>query len=202
MEKSVLLDVAISPLTLLERSRGRKRQGLILLYIIILTLVGVLGWRELSLWRLPSLKEPFDEAKLGVVAVPDDDNAMTWYRAAALRLKRLDNKVSNTLPKDAFTVGWSKADPALVRWVEENRDVFDFWLRGADRTDSLVVQPKDMTIATNLELVQTLRISDAWPCWKAPGSNRPATWRGPGEFIEAPSGPAAMPGCTVPASSA
>jgi hypothetical protein len=157
MEKSSLLDVAIAPLTLLERSRGRKRQGLILLYLIVLTLVGVLGWRELSLWRLPSLKEPFDEAKLGVVTLPDDDNAMTWYRAAALRLKPLDGKVYLSLPKDAFTVGWSKVDPALVRWLEENRDVFDFWLRGADRTDSLVFQPKDMTIATNLGVVQNLR---------------------------------------------
>jgi hypothetical protein len=73
MDMPALADLVIAPLTLLERSRGWKRRGLASLYLAIALTIGVLGWRELSLWRLPNSPEPFDLAKYGRVEVPDAD---------------------------------------------------------------------------------------------------------------------------------
>ncbi len=47
------LDVLIAPLTWLERTRGRRRLALLLVYGLILGVGGVLVGREAVLWRLP-----------------------------------------------------------------------------------------------------------------------------------------------------
>ncbi len=80
MNKPGLADVVIAPLIILERSRGWMRRGLDLFYLVIGLAIGVLGWREMSLWRLPKSPEPFDLAKHGRVEVADADNAMVAYR--------------------------------------------------------------------------------------------------------------------------
>src|SRR4051794_7461442 len=90
MDRPGLLDWLIAPLTLLERTRGWRRRGLILLYLVIALVVGVFGWRELTLWRLPRAPEPFDVAGLGRPAIPDAENAMVVYRALHARVGELD----------------------------------------------------------------------------------------------------------------
>ena len=157
MEKLGLLDLAIAPLTWLERSRGWKRRRLVAIYLLVVMVVGVFGWRELSLWRLPNIGEPFDEEKFGTVVVPDSDNAMIAYREAARLLKPLDRKVFDEATKNWNFSDWSQVAPLLAGWLEENRAALELWLQGADRPDALLAQPKDLVFSTRIDVVQALR---------------------------------------------
>jgi hypothetical protein len=158
MDKPGLADLMISPLTLLERTKGWKRRGLASFYLLIALTVGTFGWREVSLWRLPNAPEPFDLAKYGRVDVPDADNAMVAYRAVVAKFVELDTKGYLGANEKAWTVSdWSAADPQVKRWAEANRGALAAWLPATDRPDSLLVQPEDYRISTLLGPVQSLR---------------------------------------------
>jgi hypothetical protein len=157
MEKAGLLDLAISPLTLLERSKGWKRRGLVVLYLLISLVVGVLGWRELSLWRLPDIGEPFDVAKLGTVDVPDSENAIPLYIEAEKRLKPLDHELKTLGSKSWSVTDWAVVDPVIQRWVDESRPALEPWLRAVDRGDALLLQPGEMTESSLLQPAQSIR---------------------------------------------
>jgi hypothetical protein len=165
MGKPGLADVVLAPLTLLERSsgllkrsRGRKRRGLVLLYLTIALTVGLVGWREVSLWRLPNAAEPFDLARYGRVEVPDADNAMVAYREVFARFPGLGAwHIKGDSTKARSTTYWAEADPDVRRWAEEQRAALEAWLPANDRPDSLLVQPEELSIETRLAEVQTLR---------------------------------------------
>jgi hypothetical protein len=165
MPRPGVVDVVLAPLTLLERSsgvlkrsRGWKRRGLVLLYLTIALTAGVVGWREVSLWRLPDAPESFDLAKYGRVEVPDADNAMVAYREVFARFGDLDaRKYKVESVKAWYVYDWSAADPEVRRWAEDHRAALEAWLPANDRPDSLLVQPEELRIATRLEEAQTLR---------------------------------------------
>src|SRR5579859_4722816 len=109
-----LADLVIAPLTLLERSKGRKRRGLAFLYLMIALTVGVFVWRAVSLWRLPDSPEPFDLVKYGRVEVPDGVNAMVALREVFARFGDLDAKSYKVASDKAWNVSdWSIADPEV-----------------------------------------------------------------------------------------
>ncbi len=157
MEKAGLLDAAIAPLHWLERSRGWKRRGLVLLYVTIAATVGLLGWREISLWRLPNIGEPFDESKSGTIQMAEADNALPLYRVAAARLKPADIKVYKLDPKAWNVTDWAIVDPEIRRWVDDNRPALEPWLLAVDRPDALLIQPREITISTVLGPIQSMR---------------------------------------------
>jgi hypothetical protein len=146
MEKPTLLDRAIAPLTWLERAKGPKRLGLVFLYAMIALVVGVLGWRGLSLWNLPDIGEPFDTARFGTVDVPDSSNAMIPYREAAAELiAALPSTYKVASSKSWENHNWATADPEVRRWVVDNRPAFAIWLQGTERPECLVGQPRDLS---------------------------------------------------------
>jgi hypothetical protein len=158
MGKPSLADRMIAPLTLLERSRGWKRRGLVLLYLAIACVVGALGWRAVSLRGLPDSPEPFDLVKYGKVEVSDADNAMVAYRDVFSRFGDLDAKKYNVASPKAWEVtDWSAADPGVRQWAQEHRQALEAWLPANDRSDSLQVQPAAMRIFTSLETMQRIR---------------------------------------------
>jgi hypothetical protein len=150
MDKPLLADLMIAPLKLLERSKGWKRRGLALLYLTIVLTVGILAWRATSLWRLPNSPEPFDLAKYGRVEVPDADNAMVAYREVFSRFGDLD-------ARSLRVSDWSTADPEVRRWAEDHRRALEAWVPTNDRPDSLLVQPEEFRMRTNLEPLQWIR---------------------------------------------
>jgi hypothetical protein len=158
MDMPSLADLMIAPLTLLERSKGRKRLGLAFLYLMIALTVGVFGWRAVSLWRLPDSPEPFDLPKYGRVEVPDTDNAMVAYREIFARFGDLDAKSYKVANEKAWTLSdWSTADPEVRRWASDHREALEAWLPTNDRADSLLVQPEELRMGTLLEPVQLIR---------------------------------------------
>ena len=186
MGKPGLADVMIAPLTLLERSRGWKRRGLVLLYLAIALPVGALVWRSVSLRNLPDSPEPFDLVKYGKVAVPDADNAMVAYRDVVSRFGDLDSRKYNVASDKAWNVSdWSAADPEVRLWAQDHRQALAAWLPANDRSDSLLVQPAETRIFTSLERAQAIRpyvrlallegsrleqagdLAGAWPMYRA-----------------------------------
>ena len=157
MEKAGLLDLAISPLTWLEQSKGWKRRGLVVLYVLFAVVFGVLGWRGLSLWRLPDIGDPFDVAKLGTVEVPDSDNAIPLYIEAGKRIEPFDAEMKKLDYKAWDVTDWAVIDPMLKRWVDGNHPALELWLRATDRKDALLIQPRQMTFSTILDPIQKIR---------------------------------------------
>jgi len=152
MDRPGLLDWLIAPLTWLERSSGPKRLGLCFLYFLIIVVGGLLGWRWLSLWGLPDIGEPFDEARYGTVDVADADNAMVFYR------KAFDSLVSPKKAKPQPVLSgawedcdWATTDPAVRLWLEANQKPLALWLEGAARPDSLLIQPQDLDEKSSLD---------------------------------------------------
>lgn len=158
MDKPLLADRMLAPLTLLERSKGWKRRGLALLYLTIATTAFVLTWRAGSLWNLPDSPEPFDLAKYGRVEVPDADNAMVAYREAISKVIEPDTRGYGVTDIRAWEVSdWSVADPGVRRWAEDYRGTLEEWIPANDRGDSLEVQPEDLRMGTALEISQKVR---------------------------------------------
>jgi hypothetical protein len=156
MEKSGWLDRAIAPLHWLERARGWKRRGLLVLYVLIGLVGGVFGWRELSFWRLPDAPEPFDLARLGRVELADSANAMVAYRAIFARFGEVEHP--NNVDRRAWDGSdWATADPLDRRWAEDHRAALAAWLPATDLRESLLVQPEALEMGTLLGPVQTLR---------------------------------------------
>jgi hypothetical protein len=169
MSKPALADLIFTPLSELERllltpffawkrSRGWKRRGLALLYLMVAVAVGAFVWREASLWRLPKAPEPFDLVKYGRVEVPDADNAIVAYREVFARFGDLDARSYKVADANAWYVSdWSTADPEVRRWAEDHREALEAWLPTNDRPDSLLVQPEELRMETGLEPVQGIR---------------------------------------------
>jgi hypothetical protein len=143
------VSVALAPLTLLERVRGRKRLLLLALYGVLLSVAGALAWRAMSLREL-SDAEPFDTKALGTVHVADADNAYVLYREAARQF--------NEPPRIVESTDWAKVDPGVRAWVESKREALEVWLQGTERPDALNIQPRDARDDSQFELLQTIRM--------------------------------------------
>lgn len=158
MHRARLAELLIAPLALLERSKGWKRWGLVLLYLTITLALCSLGWRTVSLWRLPNSPEPFDLVKYGRLEVPDTDNAMVAYREVYSRFGDLDGRNYHVASVAAWSVSdWSTADPEVRRWADDHRKALEAWVPANDRSDSLLVQPEDLRMRSDLERVQRTR---------------------------------------------
>jgi hypothetical protein len=149
---SPILRVLTAPLTLLERTKGRKRSLLLTLYFAMVSIAGFFVWRAQSLRDLPDIGDPFDVRAASYFHVPDDENAYVLYRQACQRLK--------ALPEPAFaklTTDWTAAEPAARAWVDQNQEATELFRRGSDRPKALYLQPGDLTFETPINVSQDMR---------------------------------------------
>jgi hypothetical protein len=147
------LRVAIAPLTLLERTRGRKRSLLIVAYVVAIGAAGALTWRATSLKGLPNVGDPFDVRKASHVDVLDSDNAFVLYRQAVEKIQPASRDLNKI-----FTSDWSKATPDLRRCLRDNQAALELFRQGSNRPKALYHQPGSIRFDTSLEVAQQLRI--------------------------------------------
>ena len=158
MDKPGLIELMTAPLILLERTKGWKRRGLASLYLIVALIVSAYGWHSLCLWRLPDIPEPFDLRKYGRVEVADADNAMVAYREIFSKFGELDARSYKVFDATAWEVSdWSVADPEVRRWAGDHRQALEAWLPANDRPDSLLVQPEELRMRSDLGPLQPIR---------------------------------------------
>jgi hypothetical protein len=125
--------VLLAPGVWLERTRGRKRLGLLVLYALVVAFVGFWFWWATSLWKLPDVGEPFDRTVYEAERVPEAENAFILYQQASGRLKPTTATQNAPVWWGLIRGGWSKADPEIHQWVEDNREAMALWRRGTER---------------------------------------------------------------------
>jgi hypothetical protein len=168
-----------APFRWLFRSRRRVLTASAVLLAMIATPV---IWWSIQLLGLPDIGDPFDLEAFRSFTIPDDRNAFVLYRQAADRLKPLDATiessgarvvgvlpmVSGILPTETsgrsrdekldLLAAWSKADPRVRRWAEEDREALAIYRRGGERPDALDPnreRPKD---ARNWQALRSLHL--------------------------------------------
>ena len=97
-------------------------------------------WWATQLFGLPDIGDPFDVRAFQSFTIPDERNAFVLYHQAADRLKPVVIPVTTSKEereKIDLHATWSKADPIVRRWVDENREVLELYRQGAARPDAL-----------------------------------------------------------------
>ncbi len=146
------LTLLFAPFRWSAKSRRRLRVAALMLLAIF---AGLLLWWATQLLGLPDIGDPFDVQAFRAMTIPDDRNAFVLYRQAAGLLKpwRQDRQSSSKQNIDLYA-RWSKADPELRRWADENREACAVYRLGAERPDALDRVP-----------VFAQGDSDAWDLW-------------------------------------
>ncbi|HKI18143.1 MAG TPA: hypothetical protein VKA15_09690 [Isosphaeraceae bacterium] len=124
-----------SPFQWIGKSRRRLRAAALMLLAICAAPV---LWWSAQLLGLPDIGEPFDAEAFRATTIPDDRNAFVLYRQAAgvLKLWNQYQRSSSNKKIDMFA-RWSKADPAVRRWAEENREALALYRQGAERPNAV-----------------------------------------------------------------
>jgi hypothetical protein len=122
-----------------------RRRVLTASAVLLATIATPVVWWFIQLMGLPDIGDPFDVEAYRSITIPDDRNAFVLYREATARLVR---RGPSGPPQDRgidLQSSWSKADPRLRHWVEENREAMEIYRRGAERPDA-IASPDDRMI--------------------------------------------------------
>jgi hypothetical protein len=125
-----------SPFQLLERSKGRWRTALLVLYALLAIVICTPLVRKARLNQIPDLGDPFD-----VPAFRDggSDDAFPLYHEALARYhpppQRPPAGRSSALYGNLMLARFvsSCADPEVQAWINSNREARDLWLRATAR---------------------------------------------------------------------
>jgi hypothetical protein len=162
----------------------RSRRRVLTVAVVLLAMIAVPPlWWSLQLVGLPDIGDPFDVEAFQKFTIPDDRNAFVPYLEAADRLRPLIASSKEHAEKIDLNAPWSRADPAVRRWVEENHEAMDLYRRGTERPDALdPALPSDIDSAKmdkalrsfhHLALLEASRLeergemADAWTWYRA-----------------------------------
>ncbi len=113
--------ILLFPLRALERARGWRRLGLLLLYVLIALPILAQLWRRSQLASLPDVGYTFAlAASRSTAGVRDDRNAFVPYQRAAERFREMSKDEGESFNK--ADLRWSAADAVLRGWVAEHRE--------------------------------------------------------------------------------
>jgi hypothetical protein len=166
-------------------ARRRGRQLLWLLGFVavaaVVAAVTILLSRASRLIGLPDIGDPFDVAAFEAFRIPEDEDAAVLIRQAAAMTTRTPVLSGRFRTKPA-PVPWSKVDPALQKWLEENRAALGVFRQATLRPDCLLNRtgrdgdnPHDLKIGAfcYLAMLEASRLEDqgdmeaAWGWYQA-----------------------------------
>lgn len=134
-----------------------------ILFCIICLAVAPFAYRGYVLSQVPYIDEPFDLEEFGTVEVPDNENAHLDYKEATILF--VDRQRHGFSEDDEAKLAelldggtWDLATPAIVDWLEKNQSALKRWKVGAQKSDYLFTQPKDLSFSTDLDCVDDLRV--------------------------------------------
>jgi hypothetical protein len=116
---------------------GSRRRVLTAATVLAAMMVAPPLWWATQIFGLPDIGDPFDVRAFQSFAIPDERNAFVLYHQAADRLKPLVTTSKEEREKIDLHATWSKADPIVRRWVEENREALQVFRQGTARPDAL-----------------------------------------------------------------
>jgi hypothetical protein len=137
-----------------DSHRSRLRRVVSRVALASTILAALVLWRSTSLRGLPVIPEPFDLARDGTVAIPDEENAFTYFRRATDRFVGHESDLGGGT--GIYEV-WSQVPPEAIRSLEQNREALDFWYEGTRRHRAVYMQPGTATMETVIPVTQRLR---------------------------------------------
>jgi len=176
--------VSGTPSKLVQLLRKRLRQW-VRVVVVLAACVAVAAtalaiWWLNSLNGLPDIGDPFDVAAFRAFRLPDEQNAFTYLRRASEKLTPVVGMVGgNGAEPGELKFSWSIANPTLREWAGENREAFELFLQGAERSDAAnpAGDPKDNRFIDgrliSLALLEASRREEsgdtagAWDCYRA-----------------------------------
>ncbi len=175
--------VSVPSQKMLQLLRRRLRQ--LARVTIVLAVCLALGATALAIWwltslnGLPDIGDPFDVAAFRAVRIPDDQNAFAYLDRAA-RMETGYPSIPRSVSQSDGTVSWSKADPRLRAWVEENARAIALFQQAGEQADAgmdLAADFSGISFSTNLLSVLALLeaskrqeagdMAGAWDCYRA-----------------------------------
>jgi hypothetical protein len=139
-------------------------------------------WWLNSLNGLPDIGDPFDVAAFRATRLPENRNAFILFRQAEEKLTP-QAFLPPAVNRSAVIAAWSKTDPRLRAWVEENRQALELFQKGAQLADASLdlsgdpltfhnseVNPNTMIVLVLLEGSRPQEKGDmagAWDCFRA-----------------------------------
>ena len=131
------------------RRRGRQFVRIFLAFSsLVLVIVSVaLIWRGVCLFNLPDVGDPFTVQDVDEEKIPDERNAFVYFREAMAKLRPMPD-ASRAGWKAAAAVGWSKTEPKIREWVEENREALEVFRRGCEQVDGVTYAAECKTLFT------------------------------------------------------
>ena len=134
---------------------GSRRRVLTVAVVLLAMIAAPVLWWATQLVGLPDVGDPFDVEAFRSFTIPDDRNAFVLYRQAADRLKPLITSSKAQEQAINLHAPWSQADPAVHRWVEDNREPMALFRRGTERPDAL--DPDLSSGSESSKMAQALR---------------------------------------------
>jgi len=129
-----LITFLLAPLRAIERTRGWRLVGLLVLYAVIAMAISAPLRRRSQLAGLPDVGEPIDVAALRAPGrVADDRNAFGCYRQAVDRFCEMNKAESASF--ESANLSWLRADELFRGWVRKNDEAISLLCSGADRPD-------------------------------------------------------------------
>jgi hypothetical protein len=158
----------------------RKRLRQLMWVTLVLAICFTVAASALAIWwltslnGLPDIGDPFDIAAFRASRIPEDQNAFIYLRRANKILTQ-EPDVRRAAGLAAYTASWSKTDPKLRSWVEENRQALELFLQGAEQSDAISDQTgyegignlSDLVLLEGSKRQEGGDTSGAWECYRA-----------------------------------
>ena len=138
--ESAFTSIALFPLRALERARGWRRLGLLLLYALIALPILAMMCRQSRLAALPDVGDTFD---LPAAGTADDRNAFVPYRRAVERSREMSEAEAESFSR--ANLRWSAADAVLRGWVAAHREAIALLRAGSERPEAYLELPAHPT---------------------------------------------------------
>ncbi|QEH38995.1 hypothetical protein OJF2_76070 [Aquisphaera giovannonii] len=138
--EGTVLEILLSPLRAVERTRGWRRLGLLLLYAAVAVPILAILWRRSQLNGLPDVGDTFDlPGPRPAAGVPDDRNAFVPYGRAAEHFRDMSPAEGRSFSQ--ANLRWSRADATLRGWVAEHREAISLLRAGSGRPEAYLERP-------------------------------------------------------------
>ena len=138
--ESIFAIILLFPLRAIERARGWRRLGLLLVYVMIALPIAALLWRRSQLAGLPDVGEIYD-GSIAASRAPaaDDRNAFVLYLRATERFSEMKPDAWESFSKANLV--WTRADAVLRRWVAEHQEAISQLRAGSERPEASLELP-------------------------------------------------------------
>ena len=156
-----MVTIGLAPLRAIERARGWRRIGLVVVYALIALAIAAPLRRRTQLAGLPDVGEPFDVAAWRAPHhVSDERNPFVTYRQAVERYREMNEAESSSFSK--ANSSWKTADKTFRGWVVEHDQAISLLCAGSERPEFMLETPVGVTVQNAIAAQGTMAAKLGW----------------------------------------